>query len=213
MSIPKKQNIFLGSKLATELGSTDDILYNNKIEDELTRALNTVANLWAKQMQKNLDDFVGINKKTKKTGSDVLKKSIKGYAESYTDTVSLKIEIEDYYINVNDGRKGTKQSWRDNANFMIGKRKSKAKLPPYEAIRNWVGSKPLKLRLDSKSKLSDKLKKESAINAIRQGIKVKGIEPTYFYSQVINDESIKDLTKYVQKVMGKALIIDIKRYK
>lgn len=210
MSIAKNQSEFLKSKLVNSLGSLD---YGQGIENAIQQVLFNASKIWSDQMQKNLDDFRTSKGYGKKTGSDVLRNSIHSNIEEYSDTVSLKLYIEDYYINVNDGRKGTKQSWRDNANFMIGKRKSKAKLPPYKAIKNWLGSKPLKLRLDSKGKLSDKLKKESAINAIRFGIKRTGVEPTYFYSQVINDQSIKDLTSQILKSTGKALIVDIKRYK
>ena len=210
MSIPKKQSEFLKSKLVNSLGSND---YGQGIENTIQQVLFNASKIWSDQMQKNLDEFRNSKGHGKKTGSDVLRNSIHSDIAEYSDTVSLKLYIEDYYINVNDGRKGTKQSWRDNKAFMIGKRKQKAKLPPFEAIRNWVGSKPLKLRLNPKSKLSDKLKKESAINAIRYSIKRTGVEPTYFYSQVVNDESIKDLKEMILKSTGKALVVDIKRYK
>lgn len=216
MSIAKNQSEFLKSKLANSLGSND---YGQGVENAIQAVLLNASEIWREQMKKNLDDFKS-SRGFKKSASGTLEQSIRSDVNEYTDKVTLKLYIEDYYINVNDGRKGTKQSWRDNPNFMIGKRQTKAKLPPFQPISNWVRNKGVKglsksglgFKTRQTSKVSDKLKKVQLVDAIRWSIRKRGVEPTYFYSQVINDKSIKDLKEIILKTTGKALVVDIKRY-
>lgn len=217
MNIAKNQSEFLKSKLVDSLGSND---YGQGIENAIDRVLYNAGKIWTDKMRKNLEDF-RTSRGFSKKASGVLEQSIRSDVAEYSDKVTLKIYLEDYYINVNDGRKGTRQSWRDNPKFMIGKRNSKAKLPPFEEISQWVRNKGVKslsqtslgFKTRQTSRVSDKLKKARLIDAIRWSIRKNGVEPTYFYTQVINDKSIEDLKNIILKSTGKALVVDIKRYK
>ena len=132
----------------------------------------------------------------------------------------LEIVIEDYYQFVNDGRKGTKQKFTDDTSRMIGKRKAKAKLPPFQPISEWLGKHRSakakfnnggKLRLGQTAKVTDKVKKAIIVDQIRYAIKRNGIEPTYFYTSVVNNNTITNLTKAVATAAGRDLVLNIKQ--
>jgi hypothetical protein len=49
------------------------------------------------------------------------------------------------------------------------------------------------------------------VELIRRSIKRKGIEPTYFYTQVVNKETINDLTQTLLDQTGKQLVVNFKK--
>lgn len=99
--------------------------------------------------------------------------------------MTLEISMLPYGTNVDEGRKpGT--------------------LPPVSNILEWVRNKPnLVPRPD---KLGNVKSDEEIAEDIAWGIKWRGIEPTDFYSDVINKKQQKQLFKDIDKAIGLSLI-------
>ena len=177
-----------------------------------------VINSWFNAAQKKL--IKNLKQTNKDESGSTLIQSIRFDAKEYQDRVNFNLYLNDYYVFVNDGRKGTKQKFTDDTSRMIGKRKPKAKLPPFQPISEWLGrhrsakakfNNGGKLRLGQTAKVTDKVKKAIIVDNIRYAIKRNGIEPTYFYTSVINNNTITNLTKAVSKAAGRDLILNIKQ--
>jgi len=214
MAIGKSQAELIKKGLLKSLGEVDGI--NVSSDKKLLTATGVIVDGWGVSVRDALkQSLVDL----KKNASKQLSQSIRYEVEELKDTVRLELFIEDYYINVNDGRKGRKQDWVEDTSLMIGKRSSTSKLPPFQAISDWLrfkkevkfysaNGKMIKLR--QTARVSDKVKKAQLVQGIRWKIARKGITPTYFYSKIINEAALKDLAKTLEKSTGKALIIDLK---
>lgn len=128
--------------------------------------------------------------------------------------VRMDIILNDYYKYVNDGRKGKKSRKAIDRSRIIQKTAKGPSLPPFAPIAKWVGTvagfSPKKLGFSVKSqRVRDKVKKVRIVDAIRWGIYNKGIEPTYFYTAVINKELEKEIKDSLTKAMGKSIAINI----
>ena len=189
---------------------------NPKNFDEDFTVAEKILAEWGKNVEDKLKEYLQANKKI---ASNDLWQSIRAEAKDQGSYVELKLYSAPQYKYVNDGRRGTNMKWTDDQSKMIGKRKSKAKLPPFDAISNWIrfkgvaglSKKGLGYRTRQTSKVGDKVKKMQLVELIRRSIKRKGIEPTYFYTQVVNQETINDLTKILLDQTGKQLIVNFKK--
>ena len=212
MSIAKNQREWLRNKMQGRYGVDDipanfdqDFTISDKILTEWGQ--NTVDAL-----KKNLAD-------TQKVASSSLSQSIRFDVKDAGDYIQLRLFAAPHYIFVNDGRRGDKMKWTDNAELMLGKRKPTAKLPPFEAISNWIRFKGVKslsksglgFKTRQTSRVSDKVKKMQLVELIRRKIKRDGIEPTYFYTQVVNKETINDLTQVLLNQTGKQLVVNFNK--
>jgi len=177
-----------------------------------------VINSWFNAAQKKLIKNLKATNKDE-SGSNLIR-SIRFDAKEYEDRIEFNLFMNDYYVFVNDGRKGTKQKFTDDTSRMIGKRKAKAKLPPFQPISEWLGKHRSakakfnnggKLRLGQTAKVTDKVKKAIIVDHIRYAIKRNGIEPTYFYTSVVNNNTITNLTKAVATAAGRDLVLNIKQ--
>lgn len=126
----------------------------------------------------------------------------------------LEIVIEDYYQFVNDGRKGKKNRFSFDNKRLINPKKAPGKLPPYDPIAKWLplkpGMSPKKLGFSVKAKGASQTENfKRLVNMIRWGIKKNGIEPTYFYTSVINKNLEKELKENISKSMGRAITIQV----
>jgi hypothetical protein len=114
------------------------------------------------------------------------------------------INMEDYWINVNDGRKPNSIP------------------PPVTPIIKWLQHKPtvansfsltrkkLKdVKITTFKGLSVKVPLLSAAFAISKSIGKKGIAPTNFFTDVITPEAVQLLKKDISKVIGKSIEINI----
>lgn len=212
MSIAKSQREWLRNKMQGRYG-VDDTPAN--FDSEFTIA-DKILTEWGQNtvdaLKKNLAD-------TQKIASSSLSQSIKFDVQDHGDYVQLRLFAAPYYVNVNDGRRGVKMKWTDNQDLMIGKRKSTAKLPPFDAITNWIRFKGvsglsktgLGFKTRQTSRVSDKVKKMQLVEAIRYKIKRDGIEPTYFYTQVVNKQTINDLSQILLNQSGKQLVVNFKK--
>lgn len=212
MSIAKSQREWLRNKMQGRYGVDDtpanfdqDFTISDKILTEWGQ--NTVDAL-----KKNLAD-------TQKVASSSLSQSIRFDVKDAGDYIQLRLFAAPHYIFVNDGRRGDKMKWTDNAELMLGKRKPTAKLPPFEAISNWIRFKGVRglsksglgFKTRQTSRVSDKVKKMQLVELIRRKIKRDGIEPTYFYTQVVNKQTINDLSQILLNQTGKQLVVNFKK--
>lgn len=209
MNINKLQKEFLKSKLLNDIGISPN------------QADNVTLNVTEKTLfrfKTILEDKLRENLKLAKKKASGQLGQLGGDVITNGDVITYKLYIQDYYINVNDGRKGKKQKWTEDPNLLIGKRKQRAKMPPFEPISNWVrfknlaklSYKGLGFKTRQTSRVSDKVKKMQLVDAIRYKIYRDGIEPTYFYSTVINKETIATFKESLAKQLGKNIILDIK---
>lgn len=212
MSIAKSQREWLRNKMQGRYG-VDDTPAN--FDSEFTIA-DKILTEWGQNtvdaLKKNLAD-------TQKVASSSLSQSIRFDVKDAGDYIQLRLFAAPHYIFVNDGRRGDKMKWTDNAELMLGKRKPTAKLPPFEAISNWIRFKGVKglsksglgFKTRQTSRVSDKVKKMQLVELIRRKIKRDGIEPTYFYTQVVNKQTINDLSQILLNQTGKQLVVNFKK--
>lgn len=180
----------------------------------------TIADKIMTEWGKNVVDAMVLNltQLNKKASSDLIQ-SIAFDVKDHGDYIQLKLLASPHYKYVNDGRRGDKMNWTDNPELMIGKRKPTAKLPPFEAISNWIRFKGVKslsksglgFKTRQTSRVSDKVKKMQLVELIRRKIKRDGIEPTYFYTQVVNKQTINDLSQILLNQTGKQLVVNFKK--
>jgi hypothetical protein len=212
MNPQKSQINWLRQKMEERYGYDDS---PKNFDYEFTISEKILAE-WGKNVEDKLKEYLETNLKN---ASKDLWQSIKFEVDNHNDYVQLRLYASPHYKYVNDGRRGTNMKWTDDQSKMIGKRKSKAKLPPFDAISNWIrfkgvaglSKKGLGFRTRQTSKVGDKVKKMQLVELIRRSIKKKGIEPTYFYTQVVNQETINDLTKILLDQTGKQLIVNFKK--
>lgn len=212
MSIAKSQKEWLRNKMQSKYGVNDtpenfdsDFSISEKIMNDW--GFNVV-----EALKQNLVE-------SKRVASSDLLQSIAFDVQDHGSYVQLKLLASPHYIFVNDGRRGDKMKWTDNTELMLGKRKSSAKLPPFDAISNWVRFKGVKalsksglgFRTRQTSRVTDKVKKMQLVELIRRKIKRDGIEPTYFYTQVVNKQTIEDLSSLLLRESGKQLIVNFKK--
>lgn len=151
-------------------------------------------------------DSLGKSLDHSKDATGNLRESIHFQIKILGEKMVFKLMLEDYYINVNDGRG-------------VGK-----KLPPYEAISSWVDQKHLKVRTNTftrngirKTKHISKIDaehRENLIRGIQYAIKNRGIKPTHFYTKVVNktltDQLKSDLIKATKKDIQISIIEEVK---
>lgn len=212
MSIAKSQREWLRNKMQNRYG-LDDTPQNFDYDFTITdKIMNEWGDNVVNALKQNLIE-------SKKIASSDLLQSIKFDVKDFGDYVQLRLFAAPHYINVNDGRRGVVMNWTDNQELMIGKRKPKAKYPPFEAISNWVrfkGEKSLSkvgtgFRTRQTSRVADKVKKVRLVDQLRFLIYKYGVEPTYFYTQVVNKQTINDLSQILLNQTGKQLVVNFKK--
>jgi len=127
--------------------------------------------------------------------------------------VVFELLLEPHYQYVNDGRVGKKSKKGVDKNRLVDPVKRGPKLPPFEPISKWLRYKGIKqfsksglgFHTRQTSRVSDKLKKARLVDKIRWGIFNKGIEPTYFFKDVINSSLMEQINKDIEVSLGKSL--------
>jgi hypothetical protein len=212
MSIAKSQREWLRNKMQGKYG-LDDTPQN--FDQDFTIA-DKILTEWG---QNTIDAIKQNLIQSKRIASSDLLQSIDYKVRDFGDYVQLKLLAAPHYKFANDGRRGVVMNWTDDQKLMIGKRKPTAKYPPFDAISNWVrfkGEKSLSkvgtgFRTRQTSRVADKLKKVRLVNHLRYLIYKYGVEPTYFYTQVVNQNTINDLTKILLDQTGKQLVVNFKK--
>lgn len=172
---------------------------NSNILDSLGNILEKYATSIIQQLKEKLISY-------NKDASGRLLASIRFENIKLEDNSSynLKIIMEDYWINVNDGRaKGKKQ-------------------PPTSVIKEWIqdrGIKAPKAMLDRVGKVrirgkkkGIKITKDDVYNQfayiISKSIKKKGIKPTNFFQEVITEQLIKNIENEIAEEIKQNITIN-----
>lgn len=128
--------------------------------------------------------------------------------------IVLQIEMEDYWDFVNSGVNGTQNNWGSEYLFRRTAQTptSQGKSFP-ESIREWMAFKSItSLSWQDKNgefvtkMLSTDKDYRSAAFVIMQGIKKKGLEPTYFVDKFMTDKTINELIEGVEDAIAKDLL-------
>lgn len=212
MSLAKTKRDWLKNKMYEKYGLDDN---PQNFDQDFTISEKIMAE-WG---QNTVDAIKQNLIETKRIASSDLLQSIDFKVQDYGDYVQLQLFAAPHYVYANDGRRGVVMNWTDNQELMIGKRKPKAKYPPFDAISNWVrfkGEKSLSkvgtgFRTRQTSRVADKVKKVRLVDQLRFLIYKYGVEPTYFYTQVVNKETINDLTQVLLNQTGKQLVVNFKK--
>ena len=212
MSLAKTKRDWLKNKMYQKYG-LDDTPQNFDYDFTIT---DKILNEWG---QNTIDAIKQNLIETKRIASSDLLQSIDFKVQDFGDYVQLQLFAAKHYVYANDGRRGVVMNWTDNQELMIGKRKPKAKYPPFEAISNWVrfkGEKSLSkvgtgFRTRQTSRVADKVKKVRLVDQLRFLIYKYGVEPTYFYTQVVNKQTINDLSQILLNQTGKQLVVNFKK--
>jgi hypothetical protein len=148
--------------------------------------------------------------------SGALEASIEFNVEFDGQFLNFELSLNDYYKYIDLGVKGSKTTYSSSANSPF---KYTTKMPPLQAIAQWVGNKGIvgrTVHTTATGKPYYKTKKLSAVSegqktvrAIQRSIFFKGIEATGFYSNVVNTGRIEDLRKQLIDGFGKDLIANL----
>lgn len=130
--------------------------------------------------------------------------------------ITFALSMEDYWKFVDEGVDGYKNSRGSQYKFkQFGKRIPINGLKKFIAARGISPNKKIvtsgKKRVVKKKKVISKEKQlDSLAFAIGVRIKEKGIEPTHFYTDVINPDLIARMTKDLTIALGKDIELNIK---
>lgn len=155
------------------------------------------------------------NKNKKASGN--LKDTLEAYTVQEGTKVGLQVELEPYYQYVNDGRIGRRKKGSVDMNRIINKPPKGPTPPPFDAISKWVRFKAVKelskpglgIKTRQTARVSDKVKKMRLVERIRWGIYWNGIKPTYFYTDTINEELVRNIEADIYQLLGRTIELNI----
>ena len=172
-----------------------------------------------KVRQRVIDDLVNSLDNSGATASGELEQSIDVKYKLEDSKLIVSIVMEDYWKFVDKGVKGTRDEKAPNSPYSF--KSSKDSIPPnaLSGINGWIAAKGVSLTgiaTHYKNKNGKKVKRKKSLTniqankslsfALGKSIHRKGIKPTNFYTNVVDEEWIKNFTKE----MSKALAEDIK---
>lgn len=166
----------------------DGIKINGGISDEQIKSIgidgNAIEQVLFKFGQQLQDDLIDSLDQKRKNASGTLRQSIEALPKvSVNDGLyTYQLKMEDYYEYVDEGRKAGKQ-------------------PPLESIVKWVRQKSAFGGLG----VNESKDVNSVAFMIARKIGKFGIKPTHFFTNVINDGRLKQLTKDLTKAGAQGL--------
>jgi len=139
--------------------------------------------------------------------------------------ISFALSMEDYWKFVDEGVQGT-DSGAITSQYKF---KKGGKRIPLDAIKKFIGARGISpshnikrgkqlstLKNKKIKKVVNKINKQkdldSAAWAIGSVIKKRGVKPTYFFSDVINEELYTNIRKDIAEALGKDIEIDFKTF-
>jgi hypothetical protein len=144
-----------------------------------------------------------LSKEKSKTKSN-LSASIKSLGSTFKDdSFTLKIQINDYYKFVDEGRGKGGVS-----------KEGQEKIGEWGAARGYIGKfqkeKIVKgERQVRKKKLTFEKAKKQFIFLVSRKIKMKGYEGNNFYSEIVEDGRFDKLSKQLSDIIGKEIVIEV----
>lgn len=186
-------------------------------KDDLWKPINDLEKLFELYGQVIKKDLQANLKKQNKLAVGNLHNNIYTFPSTEGSKVTLNVGLEDYYVYVNDGRTGKRNKYTRDSNRLVGTPKSQAKVPPFEAITGWVRNKAIKelsypglgFKTRQTARVSGKVKKMRLVEKIRWGIYWNGIKPSYFYTDVINEELIKNIEADIYQLLGRTIELNV----
>lgn len=169
--------------------------------------LNGVLVAFGEKLVKDL----GKNLPEKKDTTGALRGSIRFTTKVFGQVYTFELSMLDYYKYVDQGVNGTKVNHGSQYSF-------RDKFPKILEIKKWISNKNIqdfdevKTKKGLKTLASDFKGVNRLAFLIGRKIKTKGIEPTHFYSKVIDDGRLKKLSADLTKEAGREIIIDIKHF-
>ena len=166
-----------------------------------------------KQIQKELDRFgtefvtdlrTNLLSKERSNTKSKLSASIKSLGSTFKDdSFTLKIQINDYYKFVDEGRGKGGVS-----------KEGQEKIGEWGASRGYIGKfqkeKIVKgERQVRKKKLTFEKAKKQFIFLVSRKIRMKGYEGNNFYSEIVEDGRFDKLSKQLSDIIGKEIVIEI----
>ena len=154
-----------------------------------------------------------------------LLQSIDGSVEVEANNISFEIRMNDYWVFVDEGVDGTVTSQGSQYKY-----KKAGKRIPLDAMKKFIAARGLSPamsisrqrkveKIAGKGKLSKKIKKavkqinkknalDSFAFAIGANIKKRGLRPTHFFTNVINEDLKQRLTKEISEALKKDIEIN-----
>lgn len=184
----------------------------NKVGD----LLEDLGNKILKDLQKNIDskDLIA---------SANLRQSISFDVKIFATKVQLSLSLADYYKFMDKGVKGAK----DSSNAPNSPYSYKNKMPPKDAILDYIKTKPLQIkssvdltklnkkgvkvrrRATEEEKRTIEDERNTAAFLIQRKIYNKGLKATNFYSSVVNDSLIDEFSKKLSEAFKQQIIIKL----
>jgi len=182
-SLGKDQAKVLSTDFLEQLGTKPvEVVIDNQVEEILFRFGNELVN----DVRKSIED-----KELDASGN--LKASVAPYSlQSANDFFKLEIKMADYWEYAETGRRS-------------------GKMPPIENIMDWIANKGIDVRKEKGRSSIEKnrnlaYKIRSAIGK-RGTIKKFNYQGSKFLSEVVNDETMRDLGFLIGELLGKTVAV------
>jgi len=184
-----------------------------KLSDEILDKCADVLLEWGNKNAEQMRVFLRQRLKQKQTESNLAQSIQTKGAIVKGDVVTMTIDLNDYWMFVDLGVKGLKNRSASgvptktftNKDFPGGFSFKNMATPPQmiSNLQDYIARKGIPVRV-SKSQSGAEVIQNSFTMAqsMADAIKMKGIDGTQFYSDTFNDESYRELTEQLSKVIG-----------
>lgn len=129
-------------------------------------------------------------------------------SEVKKDSTTVEWSINDYYIYIDLGVKGTQNKSKFYGNFAF--KNNHVSKGFIKSLESYITRKGIKVRMSkAESKLSVLERRKQTAFQMAKAIKKKGISGTKFYSDVFNDKEFKKLADKITDSIGGSYEINI----
>jgi hypothetical protein len=156
-----------------------------------------------KKFGKDFVDALGKSLDNKKDSTGKLRESIRFQIKIYGQSYSFNLLMEDYYKWVDEGRKPGKGIPIKELDSWLKEPATISKLKLFQDSKLTTG-KGLKKTLNKNSRV------KSLSFLINRKIKLKGIKPTHFFTNVLEDGRVLKLQSDLRSALKKDIIVSIK---
>ena len=184
-----------------------------KLSDEILDKCADVLLEWGNKNAEQMRVFLRQRLKQKQTESNLAQSIQTKGAMVKGDVVTMTIDLNDYWMFVDLGVKGLKNRSASgvptktytNKDFPQGFAFKNTSTPPQMilALQDFIARKGIPARTSKEQSSFDVVVSSFEMaSAMADAIKMKGIDGTRFYSDTFNDESYRELTEQLSKVIG-----------
>ena len=184
-----------------------------KLSDEILDKCADVLLEWGNKNAEQMRVFLRQRLKQKQTESNLAQSIQTKGAIVKGDVVTMTIDLNDYWMFVDLGVRGLKNRSASgvptktytNKDFPQGFAFKNTSTPPQMilALQDFIARKGIPARTSKdQSNFDVVVTSFQMASAMADAIKLKGIDGTRFYSDTFNDESYRELTEQLSKVIG-----------